>query len=155
MRTAGARVPPPFPLMPPFELHDTGFPVTGCALRHNKPIASASIRDRQGLVHRGLLNSIYGSKAIPVWNPGLNNVHRFRVRVPCPSSRISVDHPTTTVICAIRPSSISDPLVFTVVNHKVPLRYFTALSGSSSVHNCSIHMGDVLSLRLHDKGTTG
>src|ERR1022692_1031236 len=31
------------------------------------------------------------------FNPCLNNEDRFRLRVPCPRSRISVDHPTTVI----------------------------------------------------------
>jgi hypothetical protein len=56
-------------------------------------------------------------RAVAACNPCLNNGDRLRVGVPCPSFGISVDHPAP-VICAIGPSSISNPLVVTPFNHE-------------------------------------
>jgi hypothetical protein len=67
----------------------------------------------------------------------LNNNSRIRLRAPFPGLRILLDNPTP-VICAVRPSGISDPLVLTVFDQKTPLWHFTALWGSSSVQDCSL-----------------
>lgn len=76
----------------------------------------------------------------PVWNLRPNNRDRLRVWVPFASLRILVDQPTP-IICAVRPSRISNPLVVAPFNHEHFRAYcntFRLLANVSSENNCSL-----------------
>ena len=93
--------------------HGGNMPVDGTS---DRPAFCPIYKLWRGSVSAGICSGGFEYKAS---NPCLNNEDRFRRRMPSPGSRILVDHPTP-VFCAVRPSGIGDPPVFTVLNHKYP-----------------------------------